>query len=552
MSYAMRTSDEGRHSLASWGERLGVHKLTTPSWLKPPKKENSKSIPRLHEYTDEMKEVTEKYCIQDTKTTWELLKYMDREMDAVTHSIYLLDLAYSPIILDMERVGVHLDHNALLSLKEKFCSQLEVMQIEIAENTHNVLANKPECYKKEQPEKEHLFIEKKERTDGKEGYDYFYKKYVDFNPNSGEHVAQLLMEQGWKPKQHSPKTGKPVVDKFVLEELAPKYLLAELLTKYNKLEKLVSTYLVPFSEEYMDENHIIRPSFNQCVTITGRLSSSRPNFQNLPAPKLGGNDPDTGEPYTDQKLIELGDYGKFIRSLICVPNDEWALIGGDLSNIEARIFAHYLARYGNTTMAEAFRDGLDFHQANADQWGCSRKLAKKILYTTLYGGGANRIATDTGMTIAEAKKLIAKFNEACPELEQINDAAIREVKRDGYVTTLFNRRIHYDYPTEVKSRDDRQQQARVRRQVGNCLFQSAAGDILKRMSLLAAPVVWELGAHFIIQAHDEIITCAPVSVAEELKDYLVGVFNQDSESSWISPVPIVADFVIGRTWNDTH
>ena len=528
MSYAMRTS--GPHSLASWGERLEVPKLLTPKWLKPVKKGGKTLVTALESYTDEMKTVTEEYCVQDTKTTWELLKFMERKMDEATYQTYLLDLAYSTIILDMECTGVYIDRKSLLSLKENFCSQLESMLIEIANNTHKVEV-KPLCYKREQPDKEHLFIEKKPRTDGKEGDEYFYKHYVEFNPNSGDHVAQLLMEQGWQPKQLSSKTGKPVVDKFILEELAPKYVLAELLTKYNKLEKLVSTYLTPFYEDYIDSHNIIRPSFNQCVTVTGRLSSSRPNFQNLP---------------------RHGENGKAIRGLVCAPNDDWVLIGGDLSNIEARIFACYLAKYGNPTMANAFRDGLDFHQANADQWGCSRDMAKKILYTTLYGGGANRIATDTGMPISEAKALITKFNEACPELEQINEAAIREVKRNGYVTTLFGRRIHYDYPTEAKSREDRQLQARIQRQVGNCLFQSAAGDILKRLSLKAAPVVWALEAHFIIQAHDEVIICCHTSVAERLRKHFLRMFNQDSESSWISPVPIVADFVIGRTWNDTH
>ncbi len=555
MSYAYRT--DAKHSLSAWGERLGVPKLTTPSWIisaKRKKGEEPEPMLPLSEYTEEQMKETQVYCAQDTKTTWELAKFFDENLAPQSLQTYFIDLDYSEIILDMERTGCHIDRSALLSLEEKITTVMNALHNSILELHPWQVELGEKVFKTPRKGKEAELIRTQQRTDNESKEDrcdleYVYKKLADFNPGSADHLVVALNNlYGWKPTEFSEKTGKAKMDKDVLKKLD--FPLTKMRTKYTALAKLFSTTVEPLVTEYLDEHSIVRPNFNQCVTITGRLSSSRPNFQNIPAPRDRVNK-ETGKPYTDDELWERGDYGHFCRRLVCVPNDDWVIIGGDLSNIEARLFAYYLDKYGNHSIAQAFIDGADMHQVNADNWGVSRKLAKTILYASLYGGGANTVSTRGGIPLPEAKKVIEKFHEACPQLNLINQTAMDCVKKNGYAVTLFGRHIHYDYPTD-RTQEANKQRARIERQVGNCLFQTAAGDILKRMSIAAAPYVWEADAHFCVQAHDEILVYCPKPNAEALKDKLESVFNQTSERSWIAPVPIVAEFAVGSSWNDTH
>lgn len=532
MSYVSCTSN--RHSLSAWGEFLKCPKLETPQWLKASKRKKGVAptlLPMYVDYTEEMKAETEEYCKQDTVTTWELLKYFDENMDRATHSIYLRDKMYTSVVLDMEHTGCHLNMEELQDMKEELATESDKLHKEMVEIV-GLVESTPLIYKK--PHDDLELLEKRPRSDGKDGFEYLYENLVEFNPNSNQQLATYLQSLGWKPQEISEKSGEPKLDDAVLSNLTHIYPIAAFKKDYAEISKVLNTYLIPFAEEYTDKHNIIRPSFNQCVTRTGRLSSSRPNFQNIPAKR------------------EDGDLGERMRSLICTPSDDFVLLGGDLSNIEARLFAYYLHLYGSSDMAEAFQKGQDFHQVNADKWGVTRKLAKKILYLTLYGGGAQGLSTQAGIPLNEAKDINARFHKAVPELKLINSDAIKEIERHGYVTTLFGRRVHYDYPELGSSKRAKGLRARVERQAGNCLFQTAAGDILKLLSLRSAPYVWKANAHFIVQAHDEVLIQCPKDKAEELKASLESIFNQDAESSWVAPVPIVAEFKIGSTWNDTH
>jgi DNA polymerase I-like protein with 3'-5' exonuclease and polymerase domains len=187
---------------------------------------------------------------------------------------------------------------------------------------------------------------------------YNHCTLVPFNPNSGDHVAYLVYDRGGvKPPAYT-DTGKPSTSAESLAAVAAEVPVAKVLSEmatYTKHIGMVKGYV-----ERLDGRRLFG-SFNQAITLTGRLSSTNPNLQNIPT---------------------RGDMGQEIRKLFYAPEDTgYVIVGIDLSNIEGRVLAHYLSKVeGDNRMSDTFRAGVDFHQANADAWQVTRPEAKTLLY----------------------------------------------------------------------------------------------------------------------------------------------------------------------------
>ena len=253
--------------------------------------------------------------------------------------------------------------------------------------------------------------------------------------------------------------------------------------------------------------------------------NSKPNVQNLPS---------------------RGETGDRMRSLIKAPEGH-IIIGADLSNIEARVLAYYLEiKCHDSYLANVFRSGDDFHDTNAASWGLERDMAKKVLYLTLYGGGAQKLADSAGISLYEAEEIFQLFHNKLPSIIKLKNLVTGFVEKHGYIRTLLGR--HVQYPL-IWSRDE-EQVAKVHRQSFNALLQGSAADIIKTLSNRVAHLHVLYDVRGLIQVHDENLWLSK-------NDARVEKFMNEASEIWnscelLGNLPIVAEFKIGTTWHAVH
>ena len=350
---------------------------------------------------------------------------------------------------------------------------------------------------------------------------YSYQEYGEFNPNSNHHKAYVLRAQaGWEPEEHT-KTGEPKVSKDVLDKI--QHPIADMLVEYGTMNKILTSFIQPF-EKYKDENSVLRGNFNQTVTITGRLSSSTPNMQNLPA---------------------RGELGKQLRNIITTPSEDVCLFNGDLSNIEARMLAWMLHEFlGESSLADIFISGKDFHTANAEAWGVERIAAKTLLFAILYGASAPRIAKTLKRSVAEAQALIDKLNKALPAVQEMKELVWNTaIENGGTLHTLLGHRLVYpDILSKHKGK-----KGKAERQLFNAFIQGSSGDVLKFLTNKCMPSIVEHDAVLAASVHDELLGYVPRANAQSLCGELSHIF---STCDLITPVPIEAEFKFGYKWGE--
>lgn len=475
-------------------------------------------------YTEELAD----YAKRDTQATWELWNVLNSQVTEIELKLYNeVELQYCEIVMEMEKTGFYLDVDGAIDFATSLAKKIKEVENKITQQFSAF--PKEKTYKREQENLELLRVEP--RTDGKEGNQYVYRVYEPFNPGSNDHKAWALMEQGWKPDVFT-STGKPKVDEGILSSLANKFPIADLYTQYSKYKKIHSSFAKPFIDK-SDEHGVLRGSFNQCGTVTGRLSSSNPNMQNIPSGGLGGD----------------------IRGLLGVQKGH-KLVGGDLSNIEARILANYLEKvYKDSIMADAFRQGLDFHWENAKAWGVAvnpntdnpkkdpgRSVAKTMLYCIMYGGGTAKIADMLGVSESTANYYVSTFEKNCPSVNLLKEKVWSTLKKRGYITTILNRSLYYP---NINSKN-KAIASRAQRQSFNALIQGSAADIFKDLSVKTKPICDKYGAKFVASVHDETL----FSVPEEYAD----AFAKETTELWSSQnylrIPVTAEFSAGDNWNE--
>ncbi len=303
------------------------------------------------------------------------------------------------------------------------------------------------------------------------------------------------------------------------------------LSDYRELEKLRSTYIESLPQMVNQQTGRIHTSFNQTRTVTGRLSSSDPNLQNIPI-------------RTEQ--------GRRVRNAFIAP-DGHQLIGADYSQVELRILAHVS---GDEGLRSAFLEGHDIHSATAsavfdvlqdDVTIEQRSMAKRVNFGLMYGMGPYRLARESGYTLQEAKDFIETYFTQFPSVRGYFDTTKRMAVEKGYVETLFGRRRYFGIFEEGDDREPNQHNiAQAEREAINMPIQGTAADIIKvaMIQLDAALLERGLQSKMLLQVHDELI----FEVPDDEVDQMMVLIKAVMENAYSLDVPLNVDIYAATNW----
>jgi len=347
-----------------------------------------------------------------------------------------------------------------------------------------------------------------------------------FNINSPRQLAGILFHKlGLQAGRRTKVTKGFSTSIDILEDLAAVHPLARHVLDYRQMAKLKSTYADALPQLIDPETGRIHTSYNQTVASTGRLSSSEPNLQNIPA---------------------RGPWGtRFRRAFI--PDKEYVLLAADYSQIELRVLAHLS---GDPTLIETFLDGRDVHEetarlvfgeAGGDE---ARRRAKIINFSIIYGTSAFSLARELGTSSGEAQKFIDRYFIERPKVREYLDRVVEEARERGTSETIFGRQRQVP---ELRAPDRVLQQAGRRIALNNPI-QGSAADIIKVAMLRAARAIEErkLRTRMILQVHDELVFEVP-----EAEKAAVGPLVREAMQGVIElAVPLDVRLGFGPNWAD--
>ncbi len=349
----------------------------------------------------------------------------------------------------------------------------------------------------------------------------------EFNINSTKQLGCILFEKLGLKVIKKTKTGYST-NSDVLEKLCGKHPIIDDIIQYRHIAKLKSTYADGLLAVINSTTGRIHSKFNQTVTVTGRISSTEPNLQNIPV------------------RTELG---REVRKMF-VAKPGCLLVDADYSQIELRILAHMA---NDKTMSDAFISGADIHASTASNvFGVAidevtpllRSRAKAVNFGIVYGMGDFSLSQDLNITKKEAKEYIDSYFEKYDKVRQYLDNTVASAKDNGYVTTIFGRRR---YVPELAS-TNHMVKSFGERVAMNTPIQGSAADIIK-IAMVAVHrelKARSLPARLILQVHDELIIEANESCVEQVKQLL----TECMETAAKLTVPLVADTHTGKSWYD--
>ena len=351
----------------------------------------------------------------------------------------------------------------------------------------------------------------------------------EFNINSPRQLQTILFDKLGLPKGKKTKEGYST-DVEVLTFLANSYELPAEILAYRSLAKLRSTYVDALPALVNDETGRVHTSYNQTVTATGRLSSSNPNLQNIPI-----------------RTTE----GRRIRQAFIAP-EGYEIVSADYSQIELRILAHLSE---DPVLIEAFKSDDDIHTRTASNiFGVfpamvnaeMRRQAKVINFGIIYGMSPYGLSKELGITQKMAKIYIDEYFSRFKGVRAYIDMILEKVRKDGFVTTLLNRRR---YIPEINSRNPSIRQFAERTAV-NTPIQGTAADIIKIVmcNLAAALEKKKSSASMIMQVHDELVFEVPTGEKEEVMDLV----KREMEGVIVLNVPLKIEIHSGKNWDEAH
>lgn len=349
----------------------------------------------------------------------------------------------------------------------------------------------------------------------------------EFNINSPKQLGVILFEKLELKPVKKTKTGY-ATNADVLEKLRDKHPIVNFIMEYRQLAKLKSTYCDGLTAVVNPNTHRIHSVFTQTVTVTGRLSSTEPNLQNIPT------------------RTELG---REIRKMF-VAKDGYVLVDADYSQIELRVLAHIA---NDETMINAFRNNEDIHAVTASQvLGIpledvtkeQRSSAKAVNFGIVYGIGEFSLAQDLHISVKEAKAYIESYLEKYNGVRNYMESIKEQAKKDGYVKTMLNR-IRYIPELKSPNYNIRQFGERV---ALNTPIQGTAADIIKlAMVRVDNRLINEgLKSKLILQVHDELIVEAHKDEVDKVKQIL----SEEMQGAMELNVPLKVDMSTGHSWYD--
>lgn len=432
------------------------------------------------------------YAAEDADITFQLhqtLQALLNESPGLQKVYTQIEVPLVPVLARMERRGAKVDAHLLGSQSQELAKRIEELE--------------------------------------REAYDMAGE---EFNLGSPKQLQAIFFEKLGLPVVKKTPKGQPSTAEPVLQELALDYELPRLILEHRSLSKLKSTYTDKLPKLINAATGRIHTSYHQAVTATGRLSSSDPNLQNIPI---------------------RTEEGRRIRQAFVAP-EGYKLIAADYSQIELRIMAHLSQDKGLLT---AFAEGQDVHRATAAEVfdvpvdevnDEQRRKAKAINFGLIYGMSAFGLARQIKVERHEAQAYIDRYFERYPGVLDYMDRIRAQAHEDGYVETLFGRRL---YLPDINARNKMLQQAAERTAI-NAPMQGTAADIIKRAMLKVDAWLREtdLDARMIMQVHDELIIEARADIADEVAEKLSAAMSEAAELD----VPLLVEAGIGDNWDQAH
>ncbi len=361
-----------------------------------------------------------------------------------------------------------------------------------------------------------------------------------FNIGSLVQLRQVLFDELKLPVQsRTGITNAPSTDQETLEKLAalevPGARLPRKILEHRLVAKLKSTYVDALPAMINPRTGRVHASFNQTVTVTGRLSSSDPNLQNIPVRR---------------------EQGQQIRQAF-VPEPGWQLLTADYSQIELRLLAHFS---GDEALRRAFAEGRDVHAAVAAQiFGVSedlvspemRRMAKTVNFGVIYGISAVGLAQRLEISRDQASRFIAAYFGRYPRVEEYQARLLRECRRTGRVSTLLGRRRAFD-TTAIREGSTFANRNQAEREAINMEVQGSAADVIKLAMLHVHRRLRreDRAARMLLQIHDELVFEAPPEELPAVAALVREEMTVPVERALGLQVPLVVDLAAGPNWLD--
>ena len=354
-------------------------------------------------------------------------------------------------------------------------------------------------------------------------------KTVQFNPSSRQHIAHCLKAKyNWSPKQFT-ENGSPKIDDEVLNSLV--YPEAKKLAEYFLIEKRIGQ-LAEGDNAWLklEQNGRIHARYNPNGTVTGRSTHSNPNIAQVPSVRKS----------KAGILMGLeGGYGFESRSLFHAP-EGMVMVGADMSGLELRCLAHYMAYTDKGEYAKAVTEG-DVHTTNMVAAGISnRDQAKRFIYAYLYGAAPPKIAEVLGCSRKEAEEVMKRFAKGLPALAKLK-AQVADAAKKGFILSIDGRRIPI----------------RSTHAALNSILQST-GSVLCKAWLLAINnelkaqgLVWGKDYYFLGWIHDEVQIAVKQGLESQVGNIAVGMAPKVGEA-FSFRCPLAAEYRSGKTWAETH
>ncbi len=352
-----------------------------------------------------------------------------------------------------------------------------------------------------------------------------------FNIGSPRQVGEILFDHlKIDPKAKRTKTGAYSTTEEILEKHRHTHEVVDLILKIRGLNKLLATYINALPELINPATGKIHTSFNQTVTVTGRISSTNPNLQNIP--------------------IRTDD-GREIRRAF-IPDEGCLLMSADYSQIELRLMAEMS---GDPDMVAAFREGVDIHRATAakiykmpleEVSDRERRNAKTANFGIIYGISAFGLSERLDIPRAEAKMLIDGYFETYPRVKEYIDESVESARTRGYVTTVMGRKR---YLPDINSRNATVRSYAERNAV-NAPLQGSAADIIKKAMIEISREMKTRGmrSRMIIQVHDELV----FNVVPDELSALQQLVTRLMEGAYSGKVALEVASGVGANWLEAH
>ena len=433
------------------------------------------------------------YAGEDAEVTWRLWQMLRPQLhqNAVTTAYETLERPIVPVLADMEMAGIKVDPEHLSRMSNVFAQRMAGLEDEI-----QTLAG------------------------------------TKFNVGSPKQLGEILFDQMGLQGGKQGKTGAYSTSADVLEDLAAEgHDLPARELDWRQISKLNSTYTDALQTHVNPETGRVHTSYSIAGAATGRLASTDPNLQNIP--------------------IRTEEGRRIREAFIATPGHK--LVSLDYSQIELRVLAHVA---DIPALKQAFKDGIDIHAMTASQmFGVPvegmdpmiRRQAKAINFGVIYGISGFGLARNLRIPRAEAQAFIDTYFQRFPEIRAYMDKTVENAKRDGFVRTIFGRRI----PTPgINSNGPAAGGAK--RAAINAPIQGAAADIIRRDMIRMPEAIKGLPATMLLQVHDELV----FEVEDASVDKLIGVARDVMEGA-AEPavklsVPLVVDAGVGMNWAEAH